>query len=267
MPDSHPDDHWLPPPVAPAIPDPTAATINLVRSALQAQKDLFLAKEDIVKVRLDAMDRAVELLGKYPTDIDVAIESLRKVFSEKFEAVVNQIVASTGLNEERIRALTETISVFKQTVNERFQLGDIQTEKAARDVKSAVDAAFAAAKEAVGEQNKSNALSITKSEAGFTKQIDQLASTVTQIVKNTDDKISDLKERVLASEGKTSVSDPATARALGEMAASIASLKTGESRNAGRTQQADEGWKGNLSIISVLIALGVALFEVFSHRG
>ena len=41
-------------------------------------------------------------------------------------------------------------------------------------IEVAVDAALQAAKEAVGEQNKSNALAIAKSEATFTKQIDQI---------------------------------------------------------------------------------------------
>jgi hypothetical protein len=105
--------------------------------------------------------------------------------------------------DERFKALTESLAIFKIAVDERFKLGDVQTEKAARDVKSAVDAAFAAAKEAVGEQNKSNALSIAKSEVSTTKQIDQLNDNLRLSVKNSDDKFNDLKERVVAIESRT----------------------------------------------------------------
>ena len=68
---------------------------------------------------------------------------------------------------------------------------DVERDKASKDVKSAVDAAFAAAKEAVGEQNKSNAAANSKMEASFAKQIS-----------TSDDKIDDLKARLGSIEGR-----------------------------------------------------------------
>lgn len=97
------------------------------------------------------------------------------------------------------REITHLDSLFSERflriqtqINER----DVQTDKASRDVKSAVDAAFAAAKEAVGEQNKSNALSINKSEAATTKQIEGIFELVRTNTKGADDKISDIKDRL-----------------------------------------------------------------------
>jgi predicted nucleic acid-binding Zn-ribbon protein len=57
-------------------------------------------------------------------------------------------------------------------------------------------AALQAAKEAVGEQNKSNVLANTKSEAAFTKLIDQLSVLIDRTDKSLSDKIEDSKERI-----------------------------------------------------------------------
>src|SRR4030095_3859037 len=54
---------------------------------------------------------------------------------------------------------------------------------------------------AVGEQNKSSALAIAKSEAATTKQIDQLSVLIQTMTKAFDDKISDLKDRFNRLEG------------------------------------------------------------------
>jgi len=154
------------------IPDPTVLTNQLVQSAIAGLRELHEARLEALNARIDD---AVLTVTRHS---DIAITSSIERF------------------DERVKALTEAVAVFKQTVNERFQLGDVQTEKAARDVKSAVDAAFAAAKEAVGEQNKSNAQSIAKSEAATTKQIDQLIGNQQASAKNTDDKIDALKQEV-----------------------------------------------------------------------
>jgi hypothetical protein len=230
-------------------PDPTLATVALIKDSIAAFKDTVVA-------RFDAIDKATEIfsenLTRVPTALDKALQTAGEFNEAKRARLLEHVEGRYSQTEIKLAALAETVSVFKTTVNERFQLSDIQTEKAARDVKSAVDAAFAAAKEAVGEQNKSNALSITKSETAFTKQIDQLADSVKSIVKNTDDKISDLKERVLANEGRSSVSDPATARALAEMATAIDRLSAGANIGTGRTQQAADGFAKNVSITAVV---------------
>ena len=203
-------------------PDPTIATAALIKVTTDALKESVTA-------RFESMDRAQVLfhedLTRVPTSLDKAIGTLREYVEARLERLVavddhstiqrgmliahlnETIQGAQKLHEAKLSALADTVLVFKETVNGRFELGDVQTEKAAREVKSAVDAAFAASKEAVSEQNKSNALAIAKSEAGFTKNMDALADNVKSIVKNTDDKISDLKDRLVAIEGRKGGAD------------------------------------------------------------
>jgi uncharacterized membrane protein YccC len=102
-----------------------------------------------------------------------------------------------------LRELLEAkIEALADKVKDRFELLEKQTTKAAGDVKSAVDAAFAAAAASVSQQNQANFLASQKQEAAFTKQIDQLTATGGQISKAADDKISDLKDRLVAMEGR-----------------------------------------------------------------
>lgn len=208
------------------VPDPTQLTNELVAKAT-------VALREILETRMDGLEaRVVTSEAMLTRHVDIAIKTIEDLLSTKinangariehgekeladkfaaFSAIVDgktkerehAITALNFLLDEKIKALTETVGVFKTAVNERFQLGDVQTEKAARDVKSAVDAAFAAAKEAVGEQNKSNALSIAKSEVSTTKQLDQLAENLRLSVKTSDDKIGDLKDRIIAMEGQS----------------------------------------------------------------
>ena len=174
-----------------SVADPTPLTTQQILREIFNLRELFEAKDAVAKTRFDAMDKAILLLQAFadrtPTTKDVQHETatLREVIFEKIDAIKSQFV----------------------------QL-DAQTEKASRDVKSAVDAAFAAAKEAVAEQNKSNAASITKSEASFTKQIDEQSKRMDSIAQNAtektdtvkataDEKIDDIRQRMTAMEART----------------------------------------------------------------
>jgi hypothetical protein len=148
------------------IPDPTVYTTQQLDRALAAVRELY-------DVRLAAMDKAVALL----------------------QATVDKSpsVAEMYAKHEQMFANIQT----------QFQERDIRTEQTARDSKVAVDAALQAAKEAVGEQNKSSALAIAKSEASTTKQIDQIGVTIATMEKGFDDKIGDMKDRLTLIEGHT----------------------------------------------------------------
>jgi len=100
--------------------------------------------------------------------------------------------------EKSVTALAELFEEKLNTIRTQILERDAQKETAAKDVKSAVDAAFAAAKEAVGEQNKSNALAITKSETSTMKQIDQIGVNIEGLARSVNDKINDIKDRVAA---------------------------------------------------------------------
>jgi cation transport regulator ChaB len=129
-----------------------------------------------IETRLNGMDKATvllqDILNRVPNDVAEKLSSLRVLHEEKF------------------------LSVEKQ-----FKERDVRTEQSSKDSKVAVDAALQAAKEAVGEQNKSSALAIAKSEASTMKQIDSLGGQLGTQGKAIDDKFSDMKDRLTRIEG------------------------------------------------------------------
>ena len=110
---------------------------------------------------------------------------------------------STASNVEVGHLRTEHEEKFK-SIATQFTERDIRTEQTARDSKVAVDAALQAQKEATGLQNESNNASISKSEAAFTKQIDQIGVIINTTTKGTDEKIEDIKTRITQIEGRSS---------------------------------------------------------------
>jgi len=152
------------------VPDPTLLTTQQLLREINGLRE-------VIQTRLDGMDKAIELLqatsDRFPARIDEKILSLARVHEEKFDSIRQQFI-------ER----------------------DVRTEQTARDSKVAVDAALQAAKEAVGEQNKSSALSIAKSETATMKQIDQLGVLVQTATRALEDKIGDIKDRLTRIEGK-----------------------------------------------------------------
>jgi cation transport regulator ChaB len=133
---------------------------------------------ELIETRIDGNDRAITLLReiqtRFPSEADKGIEHLKELAEEKFNSIQVQ-----------------------------FKERDTRTEQSSKDSKVAVDAALQAAKEAVSEQNKSNALSASKSEAATTKLIDQLSVNAVLSSKAADDKIGDLKDRLTLIEGRT----------------------------------------------------------------
>jgi hypothetical protein len=146
------------------VPDPTILTTQQLTREIAASRE-------IIETRLNAMDTATSLnkeaTDKIPLIIDKMIGQLEKVMDEKFESIDKQ-----------------------------FKERDVRTEQTQKDSKVAVDAALQAAKEAVGEQNKSNALANAKMETAFTKQIDQIGIQIQSNTKATDDKFEDIKGRL-----------------------------------------------------------------------
>lgn len=145
-------------------PDPSRLTVDMLVRELKGLQAMLEARMNGTDKRIELMQ---EVLDKRGDAIRQEVEHLRDLHQERFKRVETQIL-------ER----------------------DTRTEQTSRDSKVAVDAAFAASKEAVSEQNKSTALSIAKSEAAFTKQLDGLLLTMTTLTKSLDDKINDLKSRI-----------------------------------------------------------------------
>jgi hypothetical protein len=82
----------------------------------------------------------------------------------------------------------------------RLDLLDGRTAEQKSDTKAALDAALAAQKEAVASQTESANKSIDKSETATTERIKGVEALLATSTKATDDKITDLKDRVIAIE-------------------------------------------------------------------
>jgi chromosome segregation ATPase len=152
-------------------PDPTVLTTAQLVRATSAERDYVNGRIDVLRQRLDGIDKATEVLNetvnRVPTALTEGLGHLQAVMDERFTSI-----------------------------REQFRERDIRSERESRDNKVAVDAAFAAQKEAASEQNKSNTLAISKSETATTETINKLAELVGTQIKAMGDKLDDLKERV-----------------------------------------------------------------------
>lgn len=181
------------------IPDPSLLTTKQLQREVFGLRELLETRlvgtdttsrlvREIIETRLDGMDKAIRLLqdtaDKFPARIDEKITALKEVHQQKFEAMFDT-------NIEKF-----------SSIQTQFRERDVRAEQSSKDSKVAVDAALQAAKEAVGEQNKSSALAIAKSETATVKQIDQLATLIQSMTKGFDDKIGDVKDRLTRIEGK-----------------------------------------------------------------
>jgi hypothetical protein len=158
-----PDKEHLP------VPDPTVLTQQQLTREIWASREIL---ETRIKCLEEILERLQLVADQQIALRETAIANLQSLQDEKFKGIQTQ-----------------------------FTERDIRTEGTARDSKVAVDAALQAAKEAVGEQNKSSALAIAKSEAATTKQIDQIGLIINSMAKGLDDKIDDIKGRLNSIEG------------------------------------------------------------------
>jgi hypothetical protein len=157
------------------VPDPTILTTQQLLREILATRELLEAKiagnHDMIDMRLHGIDVGIGQLWTVndttPRQVDVKIDMLRHLHDEKFRSIEIQ-----------------------------FRERDARFEQSNRDGKTAIDAALQAAKEAVGEQNKSAALAIAKSETATIKQIDAQAALIQTASRATDGKIEDIKERL-----------------------------------------------------------------------
>jgi hypothetical protein len=132
--------------------------------------------EKILKLLDTALNRGPEqaddLRERLQTDIKIAVEGLRQLHEERFNAI-------------------------QQQFNERDTRGD-QEKKASKE---ALDAALLAQKESVAQQNDANTTAAAKTELNFTKQNDQTAVLISTLEKSLSDRLTELKERIDRGEG------------------------------------------------------------------
>jgi hypothetical protein len=188
-------------------PDPSAVTSQAIDRAIGNA-------EKIINARIDGIEKGIEVfqadLTRVPTSVDRAVQGLRELLEMRLNGVDHDMAGIHSYMDKRREDIQEQISHLRDLLlseteklsavtTERF-LGvaaqfserDTRTDQRAGDTKLAVDAAFAAAKEAT-----------SKIEMGFTKSIDGQQDLMNTNTKATDDKISDLKDRVTAMESRT----------------------------------------------------------------
>jgi hypothetical protein len=109
-----------------------------------------------------------------------------QILIDRLPGIVRDEVANIqALHDEKFASITL-----------QFAERDKRTEQLSIADKTAIAAALQAQKEAAGAQNEANAAAIAKSEAGFTKQIDQITTLISAGAKASDDKIDDIKDRL-----------------------------------------------------------------------
>jgi len=205
------------------VPDPTILTTQQLVGAVSSLRE-------ILEARILGMEKLIEQLVKQEhglnTLIENKLEALTQIQNEKFRSIEIQFKERDTRNEQTTRdnrlavdaalqaakeagaAIDEKTAHLQALHGERFHSistqfieRDVRTEQTSRDSKVAVDAALQAAKEAVGEQNRSSALAIAKSEAATVKQIDQQGLLIQTATGALNDKIEDIKDRLTRIEG------------------------------------------------------------------
>jgi cation transport regulator ChaB len=156
-------------------PDPTVLTTEALTRAVQAERDYVDGRIAVLEERLRAIDVATRLLNetvnRVPTDVTKEVTHLRELMDERLTSVSIQ-----------------------------FKERDTRSERESRDNKVAVDAAFAAQKEAAAKQDEGNAKAINKSEMATAETINKLSELFRTSAGALSDKIDDLKARVGALE-------------------------------------------------------------------
>lgn len=112
------------------------------------------------------------------------------------EQLLREIDRVKELMEAEIQAVKElNLEKFRSTETQ-FALVERQRVEQKKDTKDAVDAALAAAKEAVKEQTTASGLSIAKSETATSEQLKQLTQTFQTAIGGQTTQQNDLKTRV-----------------------------------------------------------------------
>lgn len=139
--------------------------------------------------RLDASDKAVELLHadqvRVPTMLDREIKSMRDIIDA-------QIKGAHELVMERF-VRVDTMFTSLATLTDKLSLANA----------TALTAALSAAEKAVGEQNRSSSLAITKSEQGMLEALKQLQQNFQTEIKAITSVIVTLQSRLDRGEGVT----------------------------------------------------------------
>lgn len=181
--------------VRPLDQDPSALTRAAVNAATeQWLRDLNSLRE-ILETRISGMDKAIDVHALVPIEVTGRIERQlahqKELLVTEIEGVAAQMLAHREFILGAVKSASDVAFERFGAVDTRFLERDKATEQAAQEARISLQAALAAAKEAVALQNAANAEAAAKSELSFTKQIDALYLATTASNKALDDKIID----------------------------------------------------------------------------
>ena len=162
------------------VPDPTLLTTGQIRLAITNVRELLDAERRVLVSRLDASDKAVQLVRddylRIPELIRSDLHHEREVFQAKLDGIKD-------LTIEKFTALA--------TLTDKLSLANA----------TALTAALSAAEKAVGEQNRSSSLAITKSEQGMQEALKQLQTTFQTEIKGITALMATMQSRLDRGEG------------------------------------------------------------------
>ena len=145
-----------------------------------------------------------------------------------------EIAHQNDLFGEKVNGINQAFSEKLMRVEARFDMLEKRTAEQKKDTKDALDAALAAQKEAVASQTASSEKSITKSETATIERIKAVETLLSASTRASDDKIDDLKSRIVA----------------------IEAVKLGGVEQAANTRATSIDARGNMaSVISLILAL------------
>lgn len=175
------------------IPDPSLLTTEQLRRELGSLRE-------VIETRLAGMDRATELIA---VELEKQTANVADAFEHQQAARDNQLQALREFLLSRME-LSRAVSDERFTgISTQFAERDTRGEQEKLAARISLDAALAAAKEAVGEQNKSNTAAITKSDLATKEKIDSLVVQISTSIESLNDKIIALSSRMDRSEGKS----------------------------------------------------------------
>lgn len=157
-------------------PDPTVLTTQML------QREISSARE-ILETRMNCIEENVE-------HARIQIGDRHKAIATEIEHIATLHDAKSGTTNERFHS-----------IDTQFRERDERTQKTAELNQKAIDAALQAQKEAANAQTVSLTASITKTETGFTKEIDGIKVLISTGNKTLDDKVIELTRRLDRGEG------------------------------------------------------------------
>lgn len=117
-------------------PDPTEPTTR------QMLREVQLSRE-VIETRLDSMDKAVEILQKYPTELDKAIGTLREIQDERFQRIEQAInLKVEGIQaqlDKGLQASKESTALALESVNKATSISQQTADRAVAKAEAAAE--------------------------------------------------------------------------------------------------------------------------------